>query len=137
MENGELDGYEAKCVMLLVGTNNGLEDTPEDVAAGIRAILDVIDRKQPKAKIVLVPILLRGADANDAFRVRNERANEIVRTYVDNENVFWCDFRSSLVTDDGTPNFRLMRADRLHLIAPGYDVWAEEIKPFLVRAIGR
>lgn len=137
MENGELDGYEAKCVMLLVGTNNGLEDTPEDVAAGIRAILEVVARKQPKAKIVLVPILLRGADSNDAFRVRNERTNEIIRTCVDDENVFWCDFRSDLVNADGTPNFRLMRADRLHLIAPGYDVWAEALKPFLVRIIGR
>ena len=137
MENGELDGYEAKCVMLLVGTNNGLEDTPEDVAAGIRAILNVIARKQPKAKTILVPILLRGADANDAFRVRNERANEIIRTYVDDEHVLWCDFRGSFVNDDGTPNFRFMREDRLHLIASGYDVWAEALKPILVRIIGR
>ena len=137
MENGELDGYEAKCVMLLVGTNNGLEDASEDVAAGIRAILDVIARKQPKAKIVLVPILLRGADANDAIRVRNERTNEIIRTCADDENIFWCDFRNSLVNDDGTPNFQFMREDRLHLIASGYDVWAEALRPLLVRTIGR
>ena len=73
---------------------------------------------------------------HDAFRVRNERVNEIVRTYVDDGNIFWCDFRSDLVNADGTPKSRFMREDRLHLVASGYDVWAEALKPILARIIG-
>ena len=137
MENGELDGYEAKCVMLLIGTNNGLEDSPEDVAAGIRAILDTIAAKQPKAKTVLIPIFPRGANAEDPCRIRNERANELIRAFADGDRVRWCDFREKLVNPDGTPDFRVMRADRLHLIAAGYDAWVEAIAPLLRDIVGR
>lgn len=37
---------------------------------------------------------------------------------------------------DGTPDFRVMRDDRLHLIAAGYDVWMEAILP-LIREVVR
>ena len=137
MENGELDGYEAKCVTLLIGTNNGLEDSPEDVAAGIRAILDTIAAKQPKAKTVLIPIFPRGANAEDPCRIRNEGVNELIRAFADGDRVRWCDFREKFVNPDGTPDFRVMRADRLHLIAAGYDVWAEAIAPLLRDIVGR
>ena len=134
--NGELDGYETKCVMLLIGTNNGLEDSPEDVASGVRAILDVIAAKQPKAKTVLIPILLRGANAEDPCRIRNEKANELIRAFADGDRVRWCDFRGKLVKADGTPDFRVMRDDKLHLIAAGYDVWMEAVLP-LIREVVR
>ena len=65
-EGKELDGYEAKCIMLTIGTNNTgtydisfpnlPHDDPEDTAAGIKAILEAIKVKQPKAKVLLLAI---------------------------------------------------------------------------------
>lgn len=65
--NGELDGYEAKCVMLMAGTNNTWHrnDKPEDIAAGIRKILDLIAAKQPNAITLLLPIFPFGASPDD------------------------------------------------------------------------
>jgi len=137
MENGELDGYEAKCVMLLIGTNNGKEDTGEDVAAGIKAILDVIARKQPNVRTILMPIFRRGKNAQNAFRIRNEKANAILKTFADGGKVLWCDIRDRLVNSDGTPDFRVMRDDELHLISPGYEVWLQAIRPMLEEVLGR
>ena len=58
LKYGELDGYRAKSVMLLIGTNNSA-DTPEKIAAGVKACLNVIREKQPQAKVVLMAIFPR------------------------------------------------------------------------------
>ena len=53
-EGRELDGYEAKCVLLMIGTNNAghfpvEKEPPADTILGIREILRTIRAKQPKA----------------------------------------------------------------------------------------
>ncbi len=52
LENGQLDGYQAKLFVLMIGTNNiDRKTAPADVAAGIKAIIELIQTKQPQAKI--------------------------------------------------------------------------------------
>ena len=58
LDHGELDGYEAKAVVLMIGTNNTghwpfEKEPPADTIIGVRAVLDKIRAKQPGAKIVL------------------------------------------------------------------------------------
>ena len=59
-EGKELDGYEAKVVFLMIGTNNSghfpfAEEPPVDTICGIREILKAIRAKQPNAIVVLSP----------------------------------------------------------------------------------
>ena len=44
IQNGQLDGYEARVFLVMIGTNNcwGNKVDAADVAAGIKAILDLI-----------------------------------------------------------------------------------------------
>jgi len=84
-EGRELDGYEAKCVLLMIGTNNAghfpiEKESPGDTILGIREILRTIRAKQPKATIVLTAIFPRGATADDACRQRNDIVNKEYRT---------------------------------------------------------
>ena len=66
--NGELDGFEAKVVVLLIGTNNipnTFEGTTQAAEAGmvteaITLLVSTIRAKQPNAKILLQAILPRG-----------------------------------------------------------------------------
>src|SRR6202012_5377027 len=42
IDNGELDGLDPKVIVLMIGTNNGRDNTPEQKAQGIKVILDKI-----------------------------------------------------------------------------------------------
>lgn len=129
LQNGELDGYKAKVVAIMIGTNN-VEDPAEDVAAGIKASLDAIREKQPEAKVLLMPIFPRDKTPTNERRVKNEKVNEIIKTFADGEKIVWLDFNKKLTEEDGTLSETVF-PDLLHPNEKGYRVWAEELKPFI------
>jgi len=132
LENGELDGYAAKCIVLMIGTNNG--GKPEDTATGIKAILDVIATKQPLATVVLHPIFPSGATADHAWRVRNAKVNELIRPFADGKRIVWCDFNDRFLNPDGTLKKELMQPDDLHPAPPAYEIWTEVLTPHFRKA---
>ena len=127
-ENGELDGYKTKCVMLMIGTNNVHNDQPADVARGIRKVLDVIAAKQPQATTLLLPIFPRGATAKDGLRVKNEKVNAIIRGYADGKKVVWCDFNAKFLDENGNLPKTIM-PDLLHPNREGYIIWRDAVLP--------
>lgn len=139
LDNGELDGYEAKCVLLMIGTNNSghfkrfSDEPPMDTILGIREILKKIRAKQPKAVVVLTAIFPRGGGENDPFRLRNDVVNREIRRFCDGKTVFWCDFSDRLV--DGKGDTKFIMPDRLHPGAQGYEIWYEEVKPYIEYAL--
>ena len=136
--HGELDGYRAKCIMLMIGTNNTWHrwDKPEDTAAGIRAILDLIAVKQPQAKTLLLPIFPFGDKPEHPNRVNNEAVNAIIKGYADGEKVLWVDFNAQFLDEKGD-TIKWM-PDRCHPNAEGYrDVWAPAVLPYFQRLCGK
>ena len=138
-EGRELDGYEAKVVCLMIGTNNSghfkfAEEPPTDAILGIREIVRTIRAKQPNAKLVLTPIFPRGADANDACRRRNEVVNKEIVKFADGKDIFWVDFRDQLMLADGTLPHEIF-PDALHPAAYGYAVWTAAVKPYIDYAL--
>ena len=139
LDHGELSGYEAKAVVLMIGTNNTghfpyEQEPPLDTIIGVRAVLDKIREKQPNAKIVFCPIFPRGADKRDACRIRNQVVNAEVMRFADGKTVFWCDFTDQFLAQDGTLPVELF-PDRLHPAAAGYEIWASAIRPYLDAAL--
>lgn len=135
---GVLDGYKAKCVMLMVGTNNTWhrKDKPEAIAEGIRAILDLIAKKQPQATTLLLPIFPFGPDAQDAKRVNNEKVNAIIKNFADGKKVVWVDFNAKFLDEKGD-NVALM-PDRCHPNAKGYaEVWLPSVLPYFKEVCGK
>ncbi len=135
IDHGELDGYEAKAIVLMIGTNNSGhfpvgEESPADTIWGIKTVLDRIRAKQPKAKTLLCAIFPRGADANDACRRRNEAVNKIISGFCDGKRVIWCDFTRRMLCADGRLPVEFM-PDLLHPGPAGYEVWANAIIPVL------
>jgi len=129
-EGGELDGYQAKAVVLMIGTNNK-KDGAETVAKAIRKILDVIAEKQPKATIILHPIFPRGAKG-DKLRAKNDRTNEIIRGYADGQRIILCDFNEKFLDKDGDTKWAM--PDHLHPNAYAYaNIWFPAIEPILRR----
>ena len=136
IEHGELDGYEAKIVVLMIGTNNnsGQRNRPEDVARATIKIAEMVHEHQPKAKLILHPIFPRGAaetPENVTKRDRNARTSSIVAEYARRQPwIEWVDFNDRLVDATGWVPKEIM-ADGLHPTEKGYDIWREALEPYL------
>ncbi len=137
-ENGELDGYNAKCIMLMIGTNNTWHnrDKPEDIARGIKKILEMIARKQPAAKTLLVSIFPFGDKIDHPHRVNNEKANEIIKSYADGKKVIWVDFNEKFLDEKG--NTVKWMPDLCHPNAAGYkEIWLPAVLPHFKEIVGK
>ena len=138
-EGKELDGYEAKCILLMIGTNNSghfpfAKEPPIDTIYGVREILRVIREKQPKARVILTSIFPRGADANDGYRRRNDVVNKELAKLADGQTVIWCDFSDKFLDAEGRLS-REIFPDLLHPCALGYEMWASTVVPLIDRVL--
>ena len=135
IEHGELDGYTAKCVVLMIGTNNNsLESSdPAAVAKAIEKIVAMIRERQPQAKIVMHPIFPRGNSAESAkhaaARARNDKTNEMLAKFAKADGkIVWVDFNDKLVDETGWVPKSIM-ADQIHPTDAGYDIWMNALAP--------
>ena len=136
--NGELDGYHAKVVMIMIGTNNlghyG-DERPEWVAAGIKKIIETVRAKQPQAKILLLAIFPRSATAQDAIRLKVDATNKLLPALADDKTVFFLDIGPKFLDPQGNLPKMLM-PDLLHPNADGYRVWINAVKSKLEELMG-
>jgi len=133
LQNGELDGFKAKAIMILIGTNNighHADEKPEWVAAGIRRILETIREKQPQAKVLLLAIFPRGATATDPQNQRVTETNKLLPALADEKTVFYMDIGGIFLDEQGNVKKELM-PDFLHPNADGYTLWLAAVKPKL------
>ena len=126
MQNGELEGFQAKLIVLMLGTNNINRNTNADIAQGNRAIVEEFKRRQPNAKILLLGVFPRGAAADNPFRASIKEINSHLQALADNERVFYMDIGDKFLAPDGTLPTAIM-PDGLHPNTQGYRIWAEAI----------
>jgi lysophospholipase L1-like esterase len=132
--NGELDGYKAKAFMLMIGTNNTRSYSGEEIAAAVTKIVGIIKDKQPQAKILLLAIFPRGANANDANRKKLDVANPILAQLDDGKNVKYLNINEKFLKPDGS--LIGFGGDNLHPNAQGYQIWADAVKAQLAEWLG-
>lgn len=137
LTHGELDGYQAKTVVLMIGTNNNSSpDTkPENVVRGIQKCVEIIRQKQPNAKLVLHPIFPRGRSAQSKrhadAKKRNDKTNQQLREWAaTRQDITWIDFNAKLVDESGWVSKEIM-ADEIHPTDAGYKFWVEALKPVI------
>ena len=136
LEHGELDGYTAKNVAILIGTNNNSsKDTkPEDVADAVQRIVAVVKEKQPQAKILLHAIFPRGESGNtrhSAPRLRNDATNVLlVKLAAKDPSVIWVDVCLKFLDETGWVP-KSMMGDGIHPTEAGYAIWSAELKKAL------
>ena len=126
LQNGDLDGYKAKLFVVMIGTNNlwGRDSKAADAAAGVKAVLDMIQAKQPQAKILLMSVLPTGEKPNPGREKRAE-LNTLISKFAGG-NIEYVDVWDKFLEADGTISKEVMH-DFLHLAPKGYDIWAEAI----------
>lgn len=135
LDHGNIDGISPKLAVLMIGTNNAGGDSPENIAAGVKAIVEKLRTKLPQTKVLVLAIFPRGANNQDGLRQVNTKANEIIAKLADGQNVFFLDIGPKFLAADGTLSKETM-PDLLHLTAKSYQVWAEAIEPTVAKLMG-
>jgi lysophospholipase L1-like esterase len=135
--NGELEGLKPKVVVLLIGTNNfGLENArPDDVARGVTAVVETLQKKLPAAKILLLGIFPRDAKPGADFRKRILAANAKIAELDDKKSVRYLDIGPKFLDPEGNLSNEIM-PDLLHLSTKGYEIWADAMAPLLKEMLG-
>jgi beta-glucosidase len=143
LDHGNVDGlahpakgHAPKLVVLMIGTNNsnGNDNTAEEIADGIKAIVKELRDKLPETKVLLLAIFPRG-EKPDAQREKNAKASELASKVADGKMVHYLDIGKSFLEPDGTLTKEVM-PDRLHPNAHGYEIWAEAMEPKVAQLLG-
>ena len=138
IEHGELDGVNPKVIVILAGTNNvgnmpGGDEKVADITRGVRALVDLCQRKAPNATIILTGIFPR----NDNIAVVPEitRINANIARLADGARVRYVNVNDKLADADGRL-YDGMTMDKLHPTVRGYQIWADSLKPLFSEILG-
>ncbi|MBL9139799.1 MAG: hypothetical protein JNK85_28270 [Verrucomicrobiales bacterium] len=136
LDNGNLSGVKPKAAVVMIGTNNsnGEDNTVEQIADGVGAIVAKLKEKIPGIKVLLVPIFPRSENPSPQ-RGKVLQVNQIIQKLADEEQVYWMDFGHKFLNTDGTIPRELM-PDYLHLSTKAYGIWAESIEARLAMVLG-
>jgi beta-lactamase regulating signal transducer with metallopeptidase domain len=134
LQNGELDGYQAKLVVLHAF---GGADRPmpprsrfRDWRAGYAAVIAEIRARQPQAKILIFAAFHREQTLREWREVAAANA-AMFAGLIDGETVFYDDYGERFYLPDGSFKPDLWRGTE-----PGlYEMWAEELRPWLDRFV--
>jgi N-acetylglucosamine-6-sulfatase len=126
MQNGELDGYKAKLFVLMLGTNNINRNPNDEIVDGDRLIIEEFKKRHPQAKVLLLGIFPRAAEATNPYRASIKDINSKLAKLADNKQVFFMDIGEKFLAPDGTLTTDIM-PDGLHPNLKGYKIWAEAI----------
>lgn len=124
--HGELDGFNAKKIFVMIGTNNLYKNSDSEIILGIKIIAEAIHLRQPGAKLYIEGILPRMgkekriADLNKKLQSMLEFSS--YATYID--------VSKNLVLSDGKIKKELFR-DGLHPNEKGYEQIAKVLKPLI------
>ncbi len=141
LQNGELEGVHPRVIVLLAGTNNigqvpASDARVADVVKGIKALLDTLRKKAPRATIIVMGILPRNDSRRfPAVMASIARINEKIAKLADGKTIRYLNINDKLADRNGKL-FEGMTVDRLHLSLKGYQVWADALKPVLKELLG-
>jgi lysophospholipase L1-like esterase len=128
IQNGEIDNLSPKWVVLLIGTNNAGHrlDEPEDIAAGIKVILDELKLQLPQSKILIMAIFPRSRNNIKPMRKRVDATNKIIQGFADQKQIYWLDINQQFLTEQGVLLESIM-PDLLHPNSQQYAIWGKAV----------
>src|SRR6516165_5702799 len=131
MQNGELEGFKAKLIVLMLGTNNTASNPVGQIIEGDRLIVEEFKKQQPQAKVLVLGVFPRN-NARDAkqtpiLNATIKAVNVGLSQFADNKQVFYMDIGDKFLVDGLVPTD--IMADGLHPTAKGYQIWADAITP--------
>jgi lysophospholipase L1-like esterase len=134
IEHGEIDQIRPRVVVLMIGTNNAGDNTADQIAAGIAAIVRELRKRLPETRVLLLGVFPRSARPDDELRSKLEAVNRQIARLDDGSQVCYLDIGNAFLSADGTISPDVM-PDYLHLSDKGYRLWADAMEPTLWRLL--
>jgi lysophospholipase L1-like esterase len=130
LQHGAVGNIQPKLIVLLIGVNNigGLQETPEQAAAGVTRVVQQLQLAWPDSKILLNAVFPFDQAPSSENRSKVTKLNTIIARLGDNKTIFFKDYGPKLLQKDGDIAPEIM-ADFLHPTAKGYQIWAEAMMP--------
>lgn len=137
LQHGAVDDISPKLAIVMIGTNNTghRKDPPKETAAGVKAIIDELQKRLPETKILLLAIFPRGVNHDDGLRKINQGVNKLIHGFADAKKIYYLDINNEFLDDDGTLPKKKM-PDLLHPNAQGYEIWAYAMEPLVANLLG-
>ncbi|WP_411030441.1 SGNH/GDSL hydrolase family protein [Spongiimicrobium sp. 3-5] len=123
--HGELDGFEAERVMVMIGTNNLHLNTDQEIIAGLNLLIQAIKFRQPTAEIVLMGLLPRRDHEQ-----RIETLNLQIASLANKTSLKYADLGSVFLMENNKIEESLF-SDGLHPNKAGYQKLREMLIPLL------
>ena len=126
-------GLKPKHVILNIGTNNlwptknARGNTPEEIAEGIRAVIQRLRAKLPETHLTLMGIFPRGQKADDRSRAKVAKVNELLIPLGKENGITFLDLGDKLIEADETIRREVM-PDFLHPAEPAYEIWGKALQ---------
>ena len=135
LQNGHLDGIDPELAVIMIGTNNAGDNTSQEIADGVEAIVNTVQEKLPDTEVLILAIFPRGATPEDLRRRVNDGATAIFAALAERDGVEFLDIGDAFLSGDGTLPKDVM-PDLLHLTPEAYQTWAVEIEDHVNEAVG-
>lgn len=140
-EGKEIEPLKPKLAVIMIGTNNTGAHSAEQIAGGIKAIVDELQKQKPDMKILLLGVFPRaggvekGADApKEKLNPKIKQINDLIAKYADEKKVFYKDIGDKFLNKDGALERKVM-PDLLHLSPEAYQIWADAIKDDIAKLV--
>jgi lysophospholipase L1-like esterase len=134
----ELDQLKPKAAVLMIGTNNTGGHTAEQIAGGIKAIVEELKKEKPDVKRLNAAVRdlaqQRGTIPAEKLNKKVAEINAIIAKLDDGKAVFFKDIGKEFLDQSGGLSGEIM-PDYLHLSPKGYDIWGKAIKADIEKLI--
>ena len=121
LQNGAVEGLSPKFVTLMIGTNNSARDRPQDIYAGITAIVKELRQRLPESQIIVFSIFPRKEGrAYETVKAVNLLLPQLAKA---DEKVSHHDLSSVFLDKQGALKAESYGRDLLHISAEGYAGW--------------
>lgn len=123
--HGELDGYQAKKIFVMIGTNNLQSNTDQEIIEGINLTIKAIQTRQPQAKLHIMGIYPR-----KGFEARIKSFNAQLKKNLNGQEVTYIDLGASLSNKKGEIIPTLF-SDGVHPTKEGYQIIAKGLEKYM------
>jgi len=130
LQHGTIGNLNPKVVVLLAGVNNfgHLQESPEQVAEGVAAIVAQIRLAWPESRTLLNAVLPFEQSTDSPRRQDVAKLNPLLAVLGDNKQVVFKNYGGLFLDPKGDIPAELM-GDFLHPTAKGYERWAQAMLP--------
>ncbi len=129
IEHGELDCQSPKLIIVLIGTNNRwVKDEADDIAQSIDTVIQAVQAKCPKSKVLLLGILPQGYHTTESSRKIFDQVNLRLPAIATSRGIDFRNVGQALLEPDGSLSSTISY-DGTHLTKAGYQQFAKALAP--------